>query len=102
MEKRSFKRISTSLKATFCCCGVDYYSATVTNFSENGMFIDTQICFPVDSQVDILLISNEEIIRVPAKICWVRKSVNSYDGIGVMILNPSEKYLDFLKNISTS
>lgn len=102
MFKRVHSRISSNIDVKFCCCVTDYYSGIVTNLSEKGMFISTQMCFPVDNQLDLLILSNKEMLKIPVKIRWMRKSKDLYDGIGVEILDAPVKYLEFVAHLRNS
>jgi Tfp pilus assembly protein PilZ len=101
MEKRVFKRIPTNIDVTFCCCITDYYSGIVTNLSKKGMFIATQMCFPLDSQLDILILSNKEMLKVPVNVRWIRKSADLYDGVGVEVQDIPKKYFEFVDSLSS-
>ncbi|MHC4140213.1 MAG: PilZ domain-containing protein, partial [Planctomycetota bacterium] len=41
MEQRAFKRIPSDVKASFFCNKTDYIG-TITDISENGMYIKTE------------------------------------------------------------
>jgi Tfp pilus assembly protein PilZ len=100
MEKRAFQRTISDMSVTFCCCITDYYSGILTNISEKGMFISTPICFPLDSRLNILINSNKEMLNIPVRIRWIRKSTDKYDGIGVEVLELTNKYLEFVSGIN--
>jgi len=99
MEKRNYKRFSTDIHVTFCCCATDYYSGTATNMSDKGMFINTNMCFPLESDLDILILLNEEMLRVPVKVRWLRKFSEIYDGVGVEVQNSPQKFLEFIDSL---
>jgi Tfp pilus assembly protein PilZ len=100
MEKRAFQRTINNISITFCCCITDYYSGLLTNISEKGMFISTPICFPLDSRLNMLINSNKEILNIPVRVRWMRKSTDMYDGIGVEVLELTNKYLNFVRSIN--
>jgi hypothetical protein len=100
METRAYKRIATNIHVSFCCCTINYYSGTATNVSENGMFISTYMCFPLNSDFDILILSNKEMLKVPVIIRWLRKSSELYDGVGVEVKNSAKEYFEFIDDIS--
>jgi hypothetical protein len=60
------------------------------------------ICFPLDTQLDINIHSNINMLTVPAKIRWIRKSKDLYDGIGVEILDTPKKYLELVANLKSN
>jgi len=74
-----------------------YYFGTIKNISANGMYITSkQIRFPLASQFDVRIPLNGNELKVPVKICRITKSNGYYDGMGVEILSPSQKYSDFI------
>lgn len=96
---RIFPRIPFKTKAWFSCCDTEY-SGTVTNISENGMFIKIkEMCFPFNSQLEILILLKKEVLKIPVKVCRIIKSTDLYDGIGVEIINSPQNYLEFVNSL---
>ena len=95
MEKRASRRIHANLSLRYPCNNKFCYG-TVTNLSENGMFIDTEMDFPVESKFDIFIHLKEDVLNVPVKISRLVKTGNIYNGMGVELLNLPKKYLQFL------
>ena len=95
MEKRASIRIHVNLALRYPCLN-KFCSGTATNLSENGMFIDTEMDFPVQSKFDILISSREDELKVPVKISRLVKTGNIYNGMGVELLDLPKKYLEFL------
>ena len=95
MEKRGFDRIHIYLSSRFPC-GNTFCSGTVTNLSENGMFINAEIYFPVKTKFEVLVQLKDEILKIPVKIVRIVKSGNIYEGMGVKLLNLPKKYLELL------
>ena len=101
MGKRNFERTLVNIKITFICCN-KVHSGTITNLSRNGMFINTdEMCFPFDSQLDVLIPSNNGSLRVPVNLNRLTMSPDSNDGIGVEITDPPPHYLDFLNDLKS-
>ncbi|GBE03507.1 PilZ domain protein [bacterium BMS3Abin09] len=98
MQRRIFQRIQVDFKVRYFC-GDNAYNGTVTDLSENGMFIDTTIDFPFDSNFKLVLPLNDEVINVSAIIKRVVKSKGIYNGIGVELENPPENYLQFVNKL---
>ncbi len=97
MEKRTFHRIPADLE--FHCFNINCFG-TVTNISEKGMFIKSQrISFPLESQFEISIPAKEETLNVPVKVSRITKSNGFYDGIGVELMEPSQKYLKHVKRL---
>jgi hypothetical protein len=92
MEKRAYSRIPVSLE--FHSSKVEYFG-TVTNLSENGMYIRSQkINFPFESQFEICIPIENNVFNIPVKIIRLTKSNGYYDGMGVELLKRPQKYLE--------
>ena len=72
----------------------------MTNCSENGMFINTKMCYPFDTRFQILIILKDEVLKVPVKVTRIVKTYDFFNGMSVELLNPSRKYLEFIKNLN--
>jgi Tfp pilus assembly protein PilZ len=101
MHTRDAERISTDLKLRFPCRNT-FYSGTVTNLSENGMFINADISFPIKSSFEVFVQLKNEKLNVPVKIVRIVKSGGFYEGMGVKILNLPKKYLELLIKLNLS
>jgi hypothetical protein len=98
MQKRTSERKPSNINIKFSCDNVDY-TGTVTNLSENGMFIKTRdMCFPFNSTFEIIIPLEEELLNLPVKVSRITKTNDSYDGIGVELLDPPRNYLEFAKS----
>lgn len=95
MEKRNSERISASLPLRFPCCN-SFYPGTISNLSGNGLFITTELSFPVGSEMELLLKLKDCIFKVPVKIVRVVDTDHKHRGMGVKILKVPEKYLEYL------
>ncbi len=100
MEKRTFTRIYTNLRAEFFY-GNELAHGTITNLSEKGMFINTRICFPVNSRFDILIPLKEKVLQLHVIVCNVMKENDFYNGMGIEVLYSRKEYLDFVDSITT-
>jgi hypothetical protein len=95
-NQRKFERIPSNFKVRFSCFQTDY-AGTVTNVSENGMFIKTgKMSFPFDSSLEILIHLKHKIIKVPVEVSRMTKSSDHYDGLGVKLLDTPGDYLDLV------
>jgi hypothetical protein len=109
MEKRAFERLPVNFQARLFY-GNMIYTGTVTNLSENGMFISTKMNFPVDSVLVSAILEDQSIIhssiRLPVRIRRTVRSNNYYDlikdsGIGVELLKPLQEYAEFVSNFKS-
>ena len=95
-NQREFERVPSNFKVMFSCFHTDY-KGTVTNISENGMFIETgKMSFPFDSSLEILIHLKHKIFKVPVEVCRMAKSKDHYDGLGVKLLETPGDYLDLV------
>ncbi len=96
MEKRAFERIPVNIEMKFVCCN-KVYSGTLMNVSNAGMFVKVdEMFFPFDSEMEVLIPFNDDELRIPVNFNRFVMSPDSFDGIGVKLLNPSQGYLDFV------
>ena len=100
MQRRIYKRTPTRIKVRFCCCKTDN-SGTVTNISENGMFIyPEKIFFPFDLRFEIQIPLWDKTIKIPVEVVRISKSFDVYSGIAVKVLNPHQNYSKFVDSLS--
>ena len=100
MERRVFERLHAKLQAKLYY-GEMTYTGTVINLSENGMFICSRMNIPVDSMFPLVLLQNGQSFKMDVRVKRaVRTCVNHKDmeepGIGVMLLNPPQDYIEFV------
>lgn len=96
-QKRSFDRIPSRLE--FHCFNIRHFG-TVTNISENGMFLRSKnITFPFETEFEISIPTREEVLKLSVEVKRLTKSEHYYDGIAVELINPSTKYLRFMKGL---
>ncbi len=98
MEKRNYQRISTAVDARFLY-GDMFYSGTIMNLSEKGMFMRTRICLPFNCLFEIIINKKDVLIKVNVRVKRVTKINGYYDGMGVEILNPQKEYLEFIDSL---
>jgi len=99
VHKRKSERIPVSLALRFPFSNT-FIPGTVTDLSENGMFIDTELCFPLESKFEVLIKVKNEILAIPVQIVRIVKSNKRYQGMGVRIVNSPQKYLEFLGTLN--
>jgi hypothetical protein len=98
IEKRACERIPVNVSARFFVGNV-VYTGMVTDLSEKGMCVKTQMCLPCNSKFELLIPFKEEILKVPVIVKRVVKTSDLYDTMGVELQNPSKKYLELVKNL---
>lgn len=95
-NQREFERVPSNFKVRFSCYHTDY-TGTVTNVSENGMFIRTgKMSFPFSSTLEIMIHLKHQMIKVPVKVRRMTKSRDHYDGLAVKLLDTPRDYIDLV------
>lgn len=74
------------------------YPAKLVNCSEKGMYIISDVSFPLDTTLLVTIPLERERLSVTARVVW-SVDKGDYEGVGVTLLNTSFKYTDFLINI---
>ena len=98
MEYRRSTRISQNLKVAVPCCN-KLYAGTASDFSENGMLIDSEIGIPINSRFEIILLLDKEILKIQAVYRRLVKNEIKYNGMAIELLSPPQKYLDFVRTM---
>lgn len=99
-ERRASERIPAIIECH--CCNIECFG-TITNISENGMFIRSQkISFPLESSFEVCIPHNEEALNVRIKVNRLTKTNGYYDGIGVELVDPSGKYLEYVQSLKAA
>jgi Tfp pilus assembly protein PilZ len=99
MQQRNYERIAANLALRFPCHNT-FYPGTAVDISQGGLFINTELCFPVKSRMEVLIKLRNEILKVPVEIVRTAKSDHRCQGMGVRILNISRKYLELFSKLS--
>ncbi len=101
MEKRASERIPVNIEVKFKCRNMST-CGTITDISENGMFIDTEDFFlPSEWQFELFIYDEEEKLCVDVDIKRVLMNPTLNSGIGVELISPSAEYVAFVKNLMT-
>lgn len=98
MKKRAFERVTSSHQLSFSYNNA-VYSGIVTNLSENGMRINANDCPPFKSKFEVLFPLEEDVLTLSVQVKRLVKRHDVVDAMGVEILNPSMKYLKFVRDL---
>jgi hypothetical protein len=98
MEKRASTRIAAKIDTRFFY-GKMFYAGTVVNLSERGMFVHTERCLPAASEFLVIIKNKRELLKISAKVKRVTKTKDCFDGMGIELLNPPERYLEFIEGL---
>ena len=80
------------------CEGNLFFSGTILNLSEKGMFIGTKKHFPLNTIYLIVLRLKDRLLKLPAIIKRSTGAIGYYDGIGVELVNPPYEYVQFVES----
>jgi hypothetical protein len=107
--KRAHERIPLDLEISFLQFNTKY-SGTVKDISKNGMYIESDTPLPFNSKLDIhmpfkaslkiLIDFNNEVLEVPVQVKRLVTKGTSFIGMGVMLLNSSPSYMDFMSGLT--
>ncbi len=98
MEKRDIDRIPVNEEVAISHRNM-FFTGTVLNLSEKGMFIGTMKSFPLDSRVIISFTEKNYSMKLFATIKRATEVNRSYDGVGVELSDPPQAYLEFLDTL---
>ena len=99
VQRRAFERIPVNIRVRFYSYDTAYLGS-VTNLSENGMFIRTdRMVFPFDSKVEIIFRTDKKLLKVPVRVIRITKSENVFNGIGVELLDTHREYLELVNSL---
>ena len=98
MQKRKVARIRSRLKIWFSH-GNELRSGTVTDLSEEGMFIHADINFPFYSKFEVDIPLEKRFLRVPVEVSRLVKRNKFYEKMAVKVLSPKKDYLEFVNRL---
>lgn len=94
MEKRSDRRVTARIDARFFY-GSLFYSGTILNLSEKGMFIAARKSFPPGTIFVILFRIDGEVLKVIARVRRTAAGRGDEEGMGLELLSPSRRYIEY-------
>ena len=99
-EKRAHERIPLDMEVTIFKFNTTY-SGTLKNISQNGMYIKADKPFPLTckAKLRVFIPFNNTIFEVPVRVKRLVKEERTFIGMGVVILNWSRAYMDFMNNL---
>ena len=107
--KRTHERIPLDMKVTYVQSNTTYLG-TVKDISKNGMYIESDTPLPFNSILDlhlpfkaklmVYITFNNNVLGVPVRVKRLVKDGSSFIGMGVMLLNSSQSYMDFLSGLT--
>ena len=100
MGRRFSDRIN--VKIDFYCRDLECFGS-ILNLSGNGMLISSNnINFPLKSNFKLHIPLQKDEVEIGVKVTRLIKTNGYSDGMGVEILNPPDKYMDFVTDLRRS
>lgn len=103
MENRKAKR-TYGLKKIFLRDNNIDYEVILTDISSRGLCIKTEHVFPTFKVIDVIVTIENKSIQLKGSVRWVNehpeKSKPNLKEIGILLINPPKKYLEYMERIS--
>ncbi len=96
--ERDCKKMSAKVNARYFF-GNFLSLGTVTGLSENCMCINTDMCIPLGSRIELLIPSGKDILSVPVSVRRFNNKDSIFDTMCVEVLNPSSGYTEFVNSL---
>ncbi len=78
-----------------------HFPAVLVDVSESGMSVKCTHVFPTFKEIGIFFNYNHHKLEMKGSVRWINEHVGRYRDkmkeIGLLILNPPEEYLDFVR-----
>ncbi len=105
-ERRVYDRVPTRMEARFFC-GNRYYAGKITDVSEQGMFINTDIRLPINTSFEIMMLINDQLTKVPVTVRRTVESTYRSDnfssgGMGVELMKSPTQYLRYVSRLKSA
>lgn len=98
MDRRASWRIPVRVNLKYYLSNKEY-SGTMTNLSENGMFIITKAAsFPEYAQFNVLVPLKQQTLHLSVKHVRTVK-INGSCGIGAEVIGPSDNYIEYVEDL---
>lgn len=97
IEKRTYQRIPVGENVKIACDN-KFYTGTVLNISEKGMFIGTKKNFLPNTVICIEC----EGLKVLVKVKRLTEMNGYYDGVGVEISQSNSSYIEYVNRLRSS
>ncbi|MBI4681805.1 MAG: PilZ domain-containing protein [Nitrospirae bacterium] len=98
-ERSTSKRTPSGLNITLLGGGNIFYSGTVFDLSEKGMFIRTNKYFTPNSLLLIIIRLNNNPFQIIARVKQLKQANGDAGGIGVELLNAPKGYVAIVRGI---
>ncbi len=90
-ERRVYRRIPANISVRYYFNNI-FYTGTILNISESGLFLSTRKCLPLDSFFVVIVNTENKILKLIARVKRVTKNTCECDGLGISLLEPPNEY----------
>lgn len=98
VQRRLSERLPVDVEVKYFNGNI-FYSGSIKNVSENGMYIKTRRCLPSESIFAIIIRTHNKLFNVLAKVKWLINISDQHCGMGVEILNPPLELMESICNM---
>jgi len=105
-DRRACSRIPVRAQARFFY-GNRIYAGDILDISERGMFVRSDIRLPVNSRIDIMILINRNVVKIPVIVRRTAQGDRSAgicinSGMGVEVTRPVKEYTDFMQSVTSN
>ena len=100
-EKRKCERKLVREKVIYSF-GNLFYSGNLWNVSQDGMFVETAYCLPVDATLMLIMKKNDSFLNLIVKVKRLARNIGMYKGMGLQLMNSPGSYLEYLNSLEPS
>ena len=97
-ERRVYRRIPVNISVRYYFNNM-FYTGTILNISESGLFLSTRKCLPSDSFFVVIVNTENKLLKLIARVKRVTKKTGECDGVGIALLEPPNEYHLFVKDL---
>ncbi len=97
-DRVNCREISSKISARYLGNKINLGKAA--NISESCICIDTKYCFPIDSELKLLIPFERDVLSVHGRVSSSTHRNNISETVSFSILNPSIEYMKYLESFS--
>jgi hypothetical protein len=94
-SKRRYERIPVN-EGVCCIDNGSQILGKLLDCSAEGMLIETQVSYPMNPSLEIVIITGKERLHVPAQVVRTYKKHGVQIRVGVKVLRNENKYIQFV------
>lgn len=97
IKDRAGERFPANLPVRFFF-GNTFCSGNISNISEEGLCVDTDICFPQGSIIDLIVLLKEKTLTITVAVNWLRdnKKGRYFTTMGTEVLDRTAEFSEIV------